>query len=262
MNDKNIMSPGKKVILTYNSPFVDSDTLFIEYNDIIRCTGFALLQLVHDSDELRKVFDTSDVYGLTPDELYEWYINRKDINIFKNFKVNSEFYDNNFNSDEEYISFLDDFQDDEISALLQFNDNYRLKFFKAALTMSDSNATKDVYIYTERNIDNINDDIKRNFNSRVKYVYGDFETVLKENNITRNSSFVFSDINKIEKLNNAGLLPYSSILLGEYYGYNYDENGAPKVDIDKLADNNIFKMYFFNATELLPNENLFSDEDE
>ena len=128
--------------------------------------------------------------------------------------------------------------------------------------MSDSNATKNVYIYTERKIDNINDDIKRNFNSRVKYVYGDFETVLKENNITRNSSFVFSDINKIEKLNNAGLLPYSSILLGEYQGYNYDENGAPKVDIDKLADNNIFKMYFFNATELLPNENLFSDEDE
>ena len=31
MNDnRNYMSPGDKVIMTYNSPFVDSDALFVE----------------------------------------------------------------------------------------------------------------------------------------------------------------------------------------------------------------------------------------
>lgn len=266
MNDnRNYMSPGDKVIMTYNSPFVDSDALFVEYHDIIRCSRFSLIYILHNSEYLSEFFDISNISGLSLEELYEWYVNRKFINVFMNLSMNQEYANKNGITEENYEKWIYNF---EKLCLKEFSDKIyniykipnRLKFFDAVQSMANTDVVKRVFIYSDYKEDIIEEDIKKNFNERVQYVYGDMVDVIKENNISRNSSFVFSDITKINDLIEAEVLSYSSIMLPSYYGYNFIDDTTPIVDIEGLLNDTIFKFYHFDATEILPNEESFVDE--
>ena len=92
---------------------------------------------------------------------------------------------------------------------------------------------------------------KNNQNPKNRYVYGDFKEVLKSEGVTFNSTFFISDIFKINDIKELGLLPMSSIALGDYFGYNHDHDENRLVDIDKLMEDNIFKFCECDCNDII-----------
>ena len=88
----------KKVILTNNSPFLNTDCIFVEYNDVIKSPFFVLLNYIKDTDALKELYDLSDIAELNLEELYEWYLGREERILFNNLKpaegALSKFFDN------------------------------------------------------------------------------------------------------------------------------------------------------------------------
>ena len=72
----------KPVILTQDSMFMNANTLFIEYIDIIRPIGFLVsIFLNRIKEDYNGLFDLSPIDGLEYDGIWEWYINRKNQNV-------------------------------------------------------------------------------------------------------------------------------------------------------------------------------------
>ena len=84
------------------------------------------------------------------------------------------------------------------------------------------------------------------YDGKAKYVYGDLVKVLKENEITSNSTFVFSDITKINSLKEAGILNLSSVIIADRYGYNYGGENEVVIDLEKYLSEDTFKLDFFD----------------
>ena len=71
--------------------------------------------------------------------------------------------------------------------------------------------------------------------------------IIEKNNISNDSTFVFSNMNHMLELEEINKLNYSTVLIADKFGYNYKEdNETPIVDLDKLLEKNIFKFSFFN----------------
>ena len=61
-----------------------------------------------------------------------------------------------------------------------------------------------------------------------------------------NSTFVFSDIEKVNKLHELNRLDYSSIIVCDGYRYNNKDKNTLKIDIDELRTKAIFKIDFID----------------
>lgn len=249
----NLYESGTKVFTSFNSPFTNTENLVIEYNDILRPLGFDVLRVLRESDIINQFINIEPIQNISNDELYEWYLNREEANVFANFELN----DNYFNDIEDRYEWLEDFLYKEIDELkvLEYAINY--SFLETIPTISNFDIIKKVFIYTERYSESIEKDIKENFGSKAKYIYGDFGEVLNENNIKDNTTYILSDIVKIEILRENDLLKFSSILLADNFGYNYDEDDEILIDVEELVTDNIFKIFYF-PSELSDNaEDIF-----
>nr|DAK52817.1 MAG TPA: hypothetical protein [Caudoviricetes sp.] len=249
----NLSESGTKVFTSFNSPFTNTENLVIEYNDILRPLGFDVLRVLRESDVINQFINIEPIQNISTDELYEWYVNREEANVFANFELN----DNYFKDIEDRYEWLEDFLYKEIDELkvLDYAINYSL--LETIPTISNFDIIKKVFIYTERYSESIERDIKENFGSKAKYIYGDFGEVLKENNIKDNTTYILSDIVKIEILRENDLLKFSSILLADNFGYNYDEDDEILIDVEELVTDNIFKIFYF-PSELSDNaEDIF-----
>ena len=108
-NPENIMEEtGKqnKIILSTEGVFMNSNALFIEYLDVIKSPMYIFLKMINHSKGrggLDEIFDMSELDGKSDDELYEWYIERDDQNIFKSFDMNEECRNDIFHNDESVI---------------------------------------------------------------------------------------------------------------------------------------------------------------
>lgn len=248
MKDTNKANTEKKAILTYNAPFLNSDAIFIEYDDVIKCPFFIFLMSIAENEALNMIFDLSDLEGLDIDALYEWYINRKNQNIFKSLPLRKgvikEFFGNDFDN-------FDSWCESVIYNSIENNEYFvdmdtEMNFASSLDLLMKSKIVMKYFIYTPIKSEMIQKDLVKKYGDKFKYVYGDLETVLKENNITANSTFVFSDLTKIKVLEKIGILNYASILIADRYGYNYKDEENLILDVESLSKSSIFKLDFFD----------------
>lgn len=263
------MSKGN-FILTYDSAFTCTDNVFIEYHDIMRCIQFTIINFLRKNSIFKGLLDTSEIEDMSEAELYVWYISRENRNIFKNFEI-TDFFSNlsGFDGDSKKVyDFLDNFLYIELDKLSSEILNYenKLKFYDTMRTFLNMITVKNIYIYSENYSKLIEEDVS-SIHGKIKYVYGDLKSVLEENEIKSNTTFVFSDIEKINTLVELDILKFSTILMADQYRYNYDDEGELKVNVEKLADEYVYKLFFYTAFEILDDNKegfdfTFEDNDE
>lgn len=254
-NERDIMNSSdgaQKLILTYDAPFLNSDCLFVEYDDVIESPFFILLNCLKDNEGMRLIFDLSEISSMNIEELYEWYIMRKEKNILLNLPLIDGVLEYYFNNDEDNFkewceSLLYD-EIDNIDGLLEIK--AEANFSTILKTLLSKNVVKKTYIYSNKYSKNLEEELKEEFGSNIIYVSGDIKKIIEDNNITNNSTFVFSDIMNVLKLKEAGILEYSSIIIADRYGYNYkNDSNDVIIDIESLLSESVFKLDFFNNIE-------------
>lgn len=251
---KDIMEPGEKAILSYDAPFLNSDNIFIEFYDVIRSPHFILLNTLKDNDIFKNIFDISCLNNMNLNETYEWYVKRKYRELLLNFPLCEGVMYKLFMDDEsEYLKWCKRTSNELLTNNAYFiNSNTNLNFAKAIPMLQSGNLVKHTYIYTESYNEHVEKFILMEYGNNINYIYGDFKKVVKENINNRNTTYVISDIMKINLIHELNLLQYSSIAVASKYGYNYTEDNKLKIDIEKKFGNIVFKIDFFdNITSLV-----------
>lgn len=249
----NLSESGTKVFTSFNSPFTNTENLVIEYNDILRPLGFDVLRVLRESDVINQFINIEPIQNISNDELFEWYVNREEVNVFANFELN----ENYFKDIEDRYEWLEDFLYKEIDELNIMDIAIEYSLMDTLPTVSKFDVIKKVFVYSEKYSKSIESDVKEKFGSKAKYIYGDFAKVLLENNISDSTTYILSDILKIDALVETNLIDYSSILLTDGYGYNFDEDENLLIDIDGLRESKIFKIFYFDPEISDESEDIF-----
>lgn len=239
--------------ISYNSMFLNTDSIFIEYNDVIKSPFLLYLFLIREDEQMKTIFDLNEIESLSLEELYEWYITRPYQNILKCLKLQPGIYEQCFaNTDINFDSFCDDILYNSLNNNKEIiNKSVELNFSDALKKLMSGTYVNKFYIYTPIKSESIEEDLIETFGNKITYVYGNLENVLKENNISNNSTFVFSDISKILALNNVGLLNLASVVIADRYFYNFNDKNEINIDLENLSSNPLFKLNFFdNLTRL------------
>jgi hypothetical protein len=233
----------KHVYVTKDTIFYNSQCLFVEYHDVIKMPMFVLLVALKDNDNIENIFDTTEIKMLDTPSLFEWYINRRHINFFKDLpiripveKIPEGFHDDLLRN---YLHATDEFF--TINSELSFADVIRL-------AVAQEKLIKRVVIYDKDDNPFIRSDITRLYGKKAEFVCGDFRSVIAK--IPNDSTFVFSDINKINILAETGKLKCASVLIPNGYRYNMIDKDNYKVDFGKLSKEYVFKYDFFDITRL------------
>lgn len=217
--------------------FYNSEYLFIEYNDIIKAPSIRLLQLCKLNPMLRDIMDFSIIDLLNYEGLCEWYKYRKNRNPFK------ELMYNNIN-----------ISDDELDEILycELNTDYRffdysdeLVFTKALNIIIRQKLVKNILIYSEKECANIKTDINNLFGTHVFYKYGEFKNIIET--IPNDTTFILSDINKVNIIKDNNKLNFSTIIIPNDYRYNKLNMNDFKIDFVELNKDYVFKYGFITA---------------
>lgn len=231
----------KNVYLAKDTMFYNSQCIFVEYNDIIKIPWFALLYAIHNDENMEKMFDLSEIKDLEHQCLLEWYMQRKHRNFYRDLKVKPEFQNQ-----------IDDkFYDELLINQLSSSDFFyridtELLFAQVLrmLTTTQKSLVKRIVIYNEYEDRYIKKDIDILFNNCAEFISGDFRNAIKD--IPVDSTYVLSDISKINILIEENKIDFSDILIVNGFRYNYDDNLKLKIDFDKLTNEHIFKYEFFD----------------
>ena len=239
------MSKEKMVIQSYDSIFLNSKVLFVEYIDIIKSPYFILLTVLSEKEDsgILDPFDISEIKGLPEEKLAEWYYLRKNQNFLLDLiseekrgdvktKDVDHFLDKQLRSSYELIKYARPLNFSDVISKVYRNDDLLVK--KAI-------------IYYPYDNPNVRRDVEESFpDSPVEFAYGNILDVLKE--IPTDSTYVFSDISKVIALEEADKLDYSSLIIPEDYNYNRDEEGNFIIDFDAYRKGHIYKLNRFYAT--------------
>lgn len=220
--------------------FVNANCMFVEYHDILKIPMFSLLFAIQNNKVANGVFDLSEIktYHTVP-EMLEWYVNRTHRNIFECFPllVPKETLPENFFDDALY-NYLDN-----------MDDLYNLPFLSFAETVASlsvhNTIVKNTIIYNERYSPKIEADIKNHFPPTVNFIWGDFREVLPQ--IEEDTTFVFSDMNKLNIMAEMKKLNYRSVIVAQNYRYNLNDEGNPIADADVLLNRFEFNMAILPA---------------
>lgn len=147
---------------------------------------------------------------------------------------------------------LDAFEDEFIDMYTKS----RLSDFGAKLyNVCLQQCVKGIYIYVDRPIDQIPYDCKVYFEayeSKVKYVSGDFIEVIKQLP-HRPTVYMLNDVDYIQDLIDAKLIEYTEIMVAEL-GYNYEIDDDYMLRIkggyEDLMEKEIFKLAMFPVVSL------------
>lgn len=240
------MPETKERVVSFDSVFLNSKCIFIEYIDIMTASYIGIAKMLSMKEEVEQYgFDYSAIHGLPDEELTDWYVGRKYQNLFKNFLKDSSSMDSNT---------LNKFLDEQIKAvpeLLDMCNPLNMANVIGKLYAKDNLiADKAIIWYPYEN-----DAVRKNIKKLIPGVNPDYydiafgpieETIAK---MPEDSTYVFSNITNIGVLDDMGKLNYSSIIIPQEYGYNA-EDGKFIVDTDKMLDHgSIFKLDYFYATE-------------
>lgn len=226
----------KKVIRTTDTLFYNSQCLFIEYHDVLNIPWLVLLTVAKQSKSIQKLFDLKEIEHYDMSALLEWYKYRNSRNIFNEFNMSQE-----INTDDFLKAMMTSGNSDYFHSL-----DFELIFNNALKILMESRLVKKILIYSEYEESGIRDYISKRFSSEmIGYTFGDLNQCLKS--IPIDSTYVFSDICKVNNLIDTNHLSYSSIIIANNYKYNYDDDKKLKVDLDKLSEDYVFKYGYFNA---------------
>ena len=238
------MSEPKERVISFDSVFLNSESIFIEYVDIIRATYYPLLMIMRKHEE-HAVYDISKINKLTVPEFGDWYVGRKHQNPLIDLLP-----DDGMNHPGSKL--LDDLLDQQIreapqllpmAPLLNMGQVLK-KVFEKGNTL-----VKEFYIWYPTKNPSVISDINSTFEDIMKYgniLSGPIDEALQH--VPSDSTYVFSDITNINVLHSLGKLAYSSVIIPEEYGYNA-ENGKYIIDFDMLRKEVVFKLDEFYATE-------------
>lgn len=236
---------GRVAMTTTDSVFSNTDCLFCEFNDIITPTWLAIIDhfLRVRPKEVEELLDLDKVAYLDPENLIRWYATRKHRNALIDLKRDGV--------DDMLINALAiDLFDTKYAYYNNegkpFIMNYARTLMKTLRTASM--IIKKFVIYVEQCNSEVDNFITSLYGDKIDVRSGDFVSAIGD--ISNNSTFVFSDIYKVNGLIKAGKITGSSIILADGYGYNYNSNPGEdedlKVDVTKLEEELIFKFNTFD----------------
>lgn len=251
---------NKVYVNTYQGPFQNSDFLVVEYDDVIQAPELIFLHMLTSSKtDLSELFDMEYIYSFTKfTELIEWYIFRPNKELFTNIQPTEKCLDiakTMFPSNdisESFTNFSEFFVEktmDSSEIIDDILENSSLNFFKTFKIMMNSSTVKSKIVFSKYSPEFckvISNKLTRLCGSDVTVQScTDLSSLLKDEKVTNNSTFVFSNINHVNDVKETNLLEKSSIVLSEPYGYNYKDSKY-KVDIEALFKDNIFKFNCFD----------------
>ena len=229
-----------KVLTGRSNIFYNADCLVVEYDDVLRMPQFALLCGIEPSNlgELSQILDFTEIEGYSMEALGEWYFARKYKNIYMNFPTDMM-------EGEAWALFCEKLLEAHLSSSeLFFGDVTKLSFYTVLSEIREHKSLlHDIVIYNDYRSPYIDADVEKNF-SGAKLEYADIEKALAA--CPKDSTFVFSNIENVLVLEELGKLDYSSIIISNGFRYNYDENTELKVDLEKLLNEHVFKIDFFD----------------
>ena len=233
----------RHIYVTNDTIFYNSQCLFVEYNDVIKMPQFVLLLILKDNESMKQVFDMSEFDSLSLPELYEWYINRHNINFLKDLPliIPEETLPESF-FDETLQGLLT--QSDEI-----YSKDAELSFANVLrLVVAQEKLVKKIIVYNKEDNEYIRNDLLEMYGERVQFMHGNFRDVLDL--IPDDSTYVFSDINKINILADMNRLNCSSVIVAAGFRYNQIDSDSYKVNFKELESKFVFKHSFFNPFKL------------
>lgn len=239
------MADDKIVYRGVDGVFLNSQSIFCEYHDIIKSPYFLFLNLIVENlDQFSKFVDVDELEGLELESLCELYYARKYQNILMEIlkpelkgKISVIDLDNFINHEIEHVDALV-----ERSPLLAMG-----HVIQELIRDKKNCIVKKVIIYNRYYNKTIEEDLQEIFNEKVEFMYGELHEVLDK--VPDDSTYVFSDITNIITLAECSKLNYSSILIPSEYSYNKNSDGDYLIKIDEYMKDYLFKLNFFNALE-------------
>ena len=237
----------KKVFRGIDTLFYNSQCVFIEYHDVISMPWFTMLYYMRNSEYMNTIFNMDSLRDYSLTGLLEWYLNRKHRNVFEDILTRegkSINYDNAVNILNQCMELTDDFY--KIDTNLKFMSVLRL-------LLAEQGLVKKFYIYSEKEeagIKTVLDYYFKDYGTKIQYITGSFGDVLKL--MPKDSTYVFSDITKVQALIDNGRLNYSALLITNGLRYNYELENMKKikVNITELSKSYVFKGDFFDNFDM------------
>lgn len=192
---------------------VDDGVLFVEFDDIIKSVSLSLslmLSKLKTPDNLLLDVDLIKNYNLIA--MMEWYRFRENRNVIKELsRVKG--------SDEDFESIL--------KLLLEKYDvvykcSQILKGTDLIAVALEHKLCDEIIIYSDYTNQHYVKECTRMFGDNVTVIGGDFEDAVR--NVPFNTTYVLSDIDKVDKLFDLNKLDCTSVLLPTDYKYNDIEN--------------------------------------
>lgn len=253
INRDDIPKDGSAIkFAVHDGVFLNSKVLFIEFDDVIKSPFFSLLFLCAENESLNQIFDMEDIRGKGINEVYSWYIERDDKNIFRSMGPKEGVIEEKFGGDEnKFVELCDklyyeEFNSDESIITEGGYLNFDMVLRNLLGVRGDNNIVDRILIWNPVYNEFIEKLVKERYGERITFVYGPLAEVFKEHKVTEESTFVFSDIYNVGELIDCDIIQGASIIIADEYYYNYDDEMEPLVDLDKLSDDYFFKFDFFN----------------
>lgn len=232
------------------NPFTMRDEyILMEFKDVIKCPSAGILKLIKKDyvDDMKDLIDMNKLNRMDFNNIQRYCIERPFINILDYIKTTD------FNTDDIYNALYDSYKN-------IYEDLPLMVMGEAVFVLASQKFTKKIYIFSEEYDEKIEKEIKRIYNDQPKvyYVAGSLENILK--NIEQPTSYMFSNINNVQKIIDLNKQEYSEIMVAQY-GYNYmikDGIIQIKGGYDELMPTKHFKIASF--TPLRMDKNFYSME--
>lgn len=238
--------PNSKLFVTRPNMFYNTSCLLFEYYDLLKAPWFGLLNFIVHSDSMSKLVDLSILSKMTMDELFSWYVFRSDRNFMMCLNYDETILKNSGIDD--YIKLSEwtgKFIDNQMASHeLYFDDRYNLNFYEILKNIISRKVQINKFIcFSEVYSKFVENDLK-SINPMIEYTYGDFSSLLDD--VPTDTTYVLSDVNKMNIIADKGKLELASIILTDYYKYNFDsDTNALKLDKEKI-NNHTYKLDLFD----------------
>ena len=190
-------------------------------------------------DELKDLINVSKLKLMDFNNIQRYSIERPTRNILDYIKVNQ------FNTETIYNALYNAY--DTI-----YMDLPLMSIGDSVYFISKQKFTEKIYIFSEKYDKKIEFDIKENYCEldNVFYVAGDFKSII--NNIEKPTSYILSDIDKVQTIIDENMIEFVEIMVAQY-GYNYcidDSILKIRGEYDKMMYDKNFKIASFTPLKM------------
>ena len=222
---------------TSKNMFTNSQCLFVEYEDIINLPYLMFLSFFMKSETANTFFELDKIKYLDSSSLIGYYLRREYRNPLVDLLKDKKFI--NFDALNEYL--YTQLYSDSDESYAFFNPDIHTNFYAILYNLMSNKIVNKIVIYVPKRTRAVENDIFTKFTFKPTIIDGSFEEALKD--IPNDTTYVFSDCNKITTLVDMDKINLSAILLATDYRYNYTDNKKEKflIDMSTLSTRYNFK---------------------